>query len=49
MGGESFIVPKDDPEVAPRGSTTDINFAVLVFITGVGVPLTSNVCSHFQK
>ena len=39
MGGESFIVAKDDPEAAPRGATTDINFTVLAFITGIGEPL----------
>ena len=39
VGGESFIVAKDDPEAAPRGATTDINFTVLAFITGIGEPL----------
>jgi len=39
VGGESFIVAKDDPEAAPRGATTDINFTVLAFIAGIGEPL----------
>jgi hypothetical protein len=39
VGEESFLVPKDDPEAAPRRSTTDNNFTVLAFITGIGVPL----------
>jgi hypothetical protein len=39
VGGETFILPKDDPEAAPRGSTTDINFTVLPFLSGTGVPV----------
>ncbi len=39
MWGETFIVPKDDPEAAPRGSTTDIYFTVLAFMSGLGDPV----------
>jgi hypothetical protein len=38
-GGETFIVPKDDPEAAPRGSTTDIHFTVLAFMSRLGDPM----------
>jgi hypothetical protein len=43
VGEETFIVPKEDPETAPRGSTTDIGFTMLAFITGVGLPLMCTV------
>jgi hypothetical protein len=42
--GETFILPKDDPEAAPRGSpNTDIHFTVLAFVSGVGIPLMCTV------
>jgi hypothetical protein len=43
VGGETFILPKDDPEAAPRGSTTDIHFTVLAFVSGTGVPVMCTV------
>jgi hypothetical protein len=37
VGGELFIVPKIDNEAgAPTGSTTDLHFTVLGFISGTG-------------
>jgi hypothetical protein len=43
VGGETFILPKDDCEAAPRGATTDINFTVLPFLSGTGVPVMCTV------
>ncbi len=37
VGGEQFIMPKDDPESgAPIGATTDLHFTVLPFVSGTG-------------
>jgi len=39
VGVETFIVPKDDPEAAPQGSTTDIHFTMLAFMAWLGHPV----------
>jgi hypothetical protein len=40
VGGELFVLPKNDNEAgAPTGSTTELHFTVLGFVSGTGEPV----------
>ncbi len=36
VGGELFILPVDDDDIAPTGATTDIHYTVLAFLLATG-------------
>jgi hypothetical protein len=39
VGGELFVLPVDDDDIAPTGATTDIHFTVLAFTLATGHPI----------
>ncbi len=50
VGGERFIMPKNDPESgAPTGATTDLHFTVLAFLSGTGEAVLCAIISKSEQ